>query len=207
MAKILLVIKFATAMSSRCLNAIKTCSKFKVNSKLLAQSNNIKIIKSTPYKINSSNYGTWGSLGKSHNNLKIIAAGVTGFGIYTSYQIYRKQSFLSSVVNPVFHVLALEEDNKKYRDYLNVEPTRKIRSSTDKSKYKLTFFQFQSCPFCCKVRNGNDDEEDYENNLSSTHNIFKSGKIYQYFYQECGPTWYRYEPSWTSMASLMTWSR
>ncbi|KAK7094601.1 hypothetical protein V1264_006135 [Littorina saxatilis] len=33
-----------------------------------------------------------------------------------------------------------------------IEASRKIRIETDNSGLKLTLFQFQTCPFCCKVR-------------------------------------------------------
>ncbi|KAL8562399.1 hypothetical protein ACOMHN_066113 [Nucella lapillus] len=33
-----------------------------------------------------------------------------------------------------------------------IEPSRRINIDTDNSGLKLTLFQFQTCPFCCKVR-------------------------------------------------------
>ncbi|MDK0740079.1 glutaredoxin domain-containing protein, partial [Clostridium perfringens] len=32
------------------------------------------------------------------------------------------------------------------------EPIRRIKSETDNSGLKLTLYQYQTCPFCCKVR-------------------------------------------------------
>lgn len=45
-----------------------------------------------------------------------------------------------------------EKENRVLKEKPAVVPSRKIVSEVDTTGLKLTLFQYQTCPFCCKVR-------------------------------------------------------
>lgn len=77
-------------------------------------------------------------------NATILAA-CLGFGAVGIYSFQRgKNSHKAQVANSIESSLGTNIPDAK--------PTRRIRGSVDNKKLKLTLYQYQSCPFCCKVR-------------------------------------------------------
>ncbi|KAL7290016.1 hypothetical protein TKK_0015746 [Trichogramma kaykai] len=85
---------------------------------------------------------------KSRNTLKFGILGIgIGITLGTGYAISkineaRKNLFLEGT----------EVDVKLLNFKPNVESSRKVVSPMDTTGLKLTLFQYQTCPFCCKVR-------------------------------------------------------
>lgn len=82
---------------------------------------------------------------------KLAALGI-GLGVFTvgsyAYEMYKRRPILP-IANPTdeeVHSYILREQPPTFA------PARKIVSKADGSGLKLTLFQYQTCPFCCKVR-------------------------------------------------------
>ncbi|EFA00341.1 prostaglandin E synthase 2 [Tribolium castaneum] len=99
--------------------------------------------------------GVWGG-GVSFRNytthrslkgvFKLGLAGVTvGALVGTGYSIHRLNQPRGHIINEETAIPILEELPK-------IAPSREVRFPEDRSGLKLTLFQYQTCPFCCKVR-------------------------------------------------------
>ncbi|KZC05169.1 PREDICTED: prostaglandin E synthase 2 [Dufourea novaeangliae] len=64
-----------------------------------------------------------------------------GYSIYSSIQSSK-----------TYHLEGKEQKFEALKEKPQVPVSRKIISPTDTSGLKLTLFQYQTCPFCCKVR-------------------------------------------------------
>lgn len=84
---------------------------------------------------------------KSPGNGKLFWFGVAGaFGVVTAYEVYR------SVKGKAAHI-AYDEIPLLILDHLpDISISRKIVNANDKTGLDLILFQYQTCPFCCKVR-------------------------------------------------------
>ncbi|XP_045784849.1 prostaglandin E synthase 2 [Maniola jurtina] len=92
-------------------------------------------------------YSTKSRLPRSTAKLTLISASVgvlvgAGYGGYTHYKINIKKSS-ASVENEEYAFL---KEAPKYAAH------RKIINDADTSNLQLVLFQYQTCPFCCKVR-------------------------------------------------------
>ena len=80
---------------------------------------------------------------KTHNATLIAAC--LGIGAVSIYSFKKRKNFnKAAAANSIESSLATNIPDAK--------PTRRIRGSVDNNKLKLTLYQYQSCPFCCKVR-------------------------------------------------------
>ncbi|KAL1517379.1 hypothetical protein ABEB36_001149 [Hypothenemus hampei] len=78
--------------------------------------------------------------------LKLGLAGVTvGALVGTGYSIHQKN-------NPKDHLINEEAFIEQVNEIPEIKPSKKVRYSGDNSNLQLTLFQYQTCPFCCKVR-------------------------------------------------------
>ncbi|RZB38893.1 prostaglandin E synthase 2, partial [Asbolus verrucosus] len=77
---------------------------------------------------------------------KLGLAGITvGALVGTGYSIHKYNQ-------PRLHIIN-EETTIPTVDYLpKITPSRKVHYPEDRSGLKLTLYQYQTCPFCCKVR-------------------------------------------------------
>ncbi|KAL4703424.1 hypothetical protein ACJJTC_008143 [Scirpophaga incertulas] len=92
-------------------------------------------------------YSTKSRLPKSTAKLTLVSASVgvlvgAGYGGYTHYKINAKKK-LSPVENEEFAFLRQAPEYKAHY---------KVTFDTDTSNLQLILFQYQTCPFCCKVR-------------------------------------------------------
>ncbi|XP_045463904.1 prostaglandin E synthase 2 isoform X1 [Harmonia axyridis] len=71
----------------------------------------------------------------------IVVGGVVG----TGYTIYLRNQPRSHIMNKQSGIPLLDEIPK-------INPSRKIHYPNDNNNLKLTLYQYQTCPFCCKVR-------------------------------------------------------
>ncbi|KAH1002617.1 hypothetical protein HUJ04_008689 [Dendroctonus ponderosae] len=75
--------------------------------------------------------------------------GLTGVAmgalVGTGYTIHQQNNPKDHFVNETFFIEELEEIPE-------IKPSRQMKFSEDHSNLKLTLFQYQTCPFCCKVR-------------------------------------------------------
>ncbi|XP_076247537.1 prostaglandin E synthase Su(P) [Calliopsis andreniformis] len=77
-----------------------------------------------------------------------ITVGVSvGFLVTSGYSWYTDKE-----VAKTYHLVGKEEKIKPLAEKPDVAVSRKIISPTDSTGLKLTLFQYQTCPFCCKVR-------------------------------------------------------
>ncbi|KAK9881466.1 hypothetical protein WA026_016350 [Henosepilachna vigintioctopunctata] len=84
--------------------------------------------------------------GKAKSVIKLGLAGVTvGAIVGTGYSIHSHNKPRSHIQNEQTFIPIVEEIPK-------IEPSRKIRYVDDNSNLRLILFQYQTCPFCCKVR-------------------------------------------------------
>lgn len=103
--------------------------------------------KSQNFHITRYAYSTNSKPQRSTLKLSIIGAtvGVVIGSAYSGYNAYAENR-----KTPV----SLSHENKPFKlekmpDY---QATRQIKMLQDKTKLKLVLFQYQTCPFCCKVR-------------------------------------------------------
>uniref|UniRef100_A0A1L8E4I0 Putative glutathione s-transferase-related protein n=1 Tax=Nyssomyia neivai TaxID=330878 RepID=A0A1L8E4I0_9DIPT len=86
---------------------------------------------------------------KSPGTLKLTLKGLgLGLVLGTGYAGY---TFVTES-KPKAHLVNEKEDLLILEHFPNVKITRKIVNDADKSGLKITLFQYQTCPFCCKVR-------------------------------------------------------
>lgn len=88
------------------------------------------------------------SAGKSTQNTAklLLASGGIGCGLGIGWAVY------DSLKGKKAHI-TFEETPAFFLDKLpNVQITRKIVNPNDKTDLDLVLFQYQTCPFCCKVR-------------------------------------------------------
>ncbi|XP_044269831.1 prostaglandin E synthase 2 [Tribolium madens] len=77
---------------------------------------------------------------------KLGLAGVTvGALVGTGYSIHKMNQPRGHIINEETAIPVLGELPK-------VAPSRQVRFPQDRSGLKLTLYQYQTCPFCCKVR-------------------------------------------------------
>ncbi|KAL3283747.1 hypothetical protein HHI36_017916 [Cryptolaemus montrouzieri] len=77
---------------------------------------------------------------------KLGLVGITmGAIVGTGYSIHNQNKPRSHIMNEETVIPILDNIPK-------IKPSRKIRYTDDTSNLKLTLFQYQTCPFCCKVR-------------------------------------------------------
>lgn len=98
-------------------------------------------------KLSKLLYSTKSRLPRSTAKLTLISASVgilvgAGYGGYTHYKINSKKSLSPTEV----------EDHAFLREPPQYHAQRKIINEFDKSNLQLVLFQYQTCPFCCKVR-------------------------------------------------------
>ncbi|XP_066138942.1 prostaglandin E synthase 2 [Euwallacea fornicatus] len=78
--------------------------------------------------------------------LKLGLAGVTvGALVGTGYSIHHRN-------NPKDHMSNEKSFIEPLSNIPEIKPSRKVRYANDDSKLRLILFQYQTCPFCCKVR-------------------------------------------------------
>ncbi|CAH0546077.1 unnamed protein product [Brassicogethes aeneus] len=78
--------------------------------------------------------------------LKVSAVGVTmGALVGTGYTIHQQNK-------PRGHILNEQNVVEMIKDVPKIKASRSIRIPGDNSGLKLTLYQYQTCPFCCKVR-------------------------------------------------------
>ncbi|XP_055688997.1 prostaglandin E synthase 2 [Lutzomyia longipalpis] len=86
---------------------------------------------------------------KSPGTLKLTLKGLgLGLVLGTGYAGY---TFVTES-KPKAHLVNEKEELFFLDTFPNVKITRKIVNPADKSGLKITLFQYQTCPFCCKVR-------------------------------------------------------
>ncbi|GAB0091715.1 prostaglandin E synthase 2 [Sergentomyia squamirostris] len=86
---------------------------------------------------------------KSSSPLKLTLKGMgIGLVLGTGYAGY---TFVTES-NPKAHLVNEKEELFFLESFPNVKLTRRIVNPEDKSGLKITLFQYQTCPFCCKVR-------------------------------------------------------
>ncbi|XP_060535755.1 prostaglandin E synthase 2 [Cylas formicarius] len=77
---------------------------------------------------------------------KLGLAGVTvGALVGTGYSIHQMNQPRGHIINEHTFIEPLKEIPQ-------IEPSRKVHVPGDQSGLKLTLYQYQTCPFCCKVR-------------------------------------------------------
>ncbi|KAK4873090.1 hypothetical protein RN001_015119 [Aquatica leii] len=76
--------------------------------------------------------------------LTFIGAGV-GVAVGTGYSIYQLNK-------PTTHIINTEVTIPVIGNVPDIPPSRTVAVPTDESGLKLTLYQYQTCPFCCKVR-------------------------------------------------------
>lgn len=77
---------------------------------------------------------------------KLGLVGVTvGCLVGTGYSIQQLNKPTGHILNEEITIPLLENIPK-------VNPSRQIKNVADQSGLKLTLYQYQTCPFCCKVR-------------------------------------------------------
>lgn len=77
---------------------------------------------------------------------KLGLAGVTmGALVGTGYSIHHQNKARDHIINEESCIPMVIEIPK-------IEPSRRMKYEGDRSDLKLTLFQYQTCPFCCKVR-------------------------------------------------------
>ncbi|KAK5640483.1 hypothetical protein RI129_011294 [Pyrocoelia pectoralis] len=76
--------------------------------------------------------------------LSLVGAGI-GTVIGITYSVY-------NLNKPLAHIINREITLPLLQDPPNIPISRRIRIPTDQSGLKLTLYQYQTCPFCCKVR-------------------------------------------------------
>ncbi|XP_044732060.1 prostaglandin E synthase 2 [Chrysoperla carnea] len=83
---------------------------------------------------------------KQSGGLKIGLIGITAGAIGgTGYSIYKLNEARGHIINEtMLHPIL--------KDMPKIEPSRRVKYPNDTSGLKLTLFQYQTCPFCCKVR-------------------------------------------------------
>ena len=131
-------------MSSRCFTSLINNSKFLAKNQIF-ELKTLSAARSLSLK--SRSFVTWRSLSKKVSNNKLLFTGLVGVCLYGVYD-YRK---IKKSQLPALQNASEEEDMEKLKEYSSIKATRKIRGSNHNQKYKLTLFQYQSCPFCCKV--------------------------------------------------------
>ncbi|XP_044764612.1 prostaglandin E synthase 2 [Coccinella septempunctata] len=83
---------------------------------------------------------------KGKSIFKLGLAGVVVGGVMgTGYTIYLRNEPRSHIMNEQTGIPLIEK-------IPDIKPSREIRFPNDSSNLKLTLFQYQTCPFCCKVR-------------------------------------------------------
>ncbi|CAH0716420.1 unnamed protein product, partial [Brenthis ino] len=92
-------------------------------------------------------YSTKSRLPRSTAKLTLISASVgilvgAGYGGYTHYKINSKKSLVPTET----------EEHAFLKEAPKYHAQRKIVNESDKSNLQLVLFQYQTCPFCCKVR-------------------------------------------------------
>ncbi|XP_076686767.1 prostaglandin E synthase Su(P) [Andrena cerasifolii] len=60
--------------------------------------------------------------------------------------------YLDKEASKTYHLIGKEQKVQALKDKPEVPVSRTIASPVDTSGLKLTLFQYQTCPFCCKVR-------------------------------------------------------
>ncbi|KAJ8970579.1 hypothetical protein NQ314_001103 [Rhamnusium bicolor] len=93
------------------------------------------------------NYATKIKSGKVTKGVfKLGLAGLTvGAIMGTGYSIHQMNKPRAHIINEQTFISAVKE-------IPDIKPSRKIKILGDRSGLKLTLFQYQTCPFCCKVR-------------------------------------------------------
>lgn len=82
------------------------------------------------------------------SNLRLLMYGIgIGASVGTTYAIY---NYLQK--NKTSHINETPLTHHIIDKLPNVKITRKIYNSNDKTDLDLILFQYQTCPFCCKVR-------------------------------------------------------
>ncbi|KAG5898251.1 hypothetical protein JTB14_029629 [Gonioctena quinquepunctata] len=82
----------------------------------------------------------------SKGMFRIGVAGVTvGALVGTGYSIHYMN-------RPRAHILNEETTIPVFKELPDIKPTKQIRIPDDQTGLQLTLFQYQTCPFCCKVR-------------------------------------------------------
>lgn len=77
---------------------------------------------------------------------KVGLAGVTvGALVGTGYSIHQRNNPKDHLINEKIFIEPLEEIPQ-------FKPSRVVKYPEDHTDLKLTLFQYQTCPFCCKVR-------------------------------------------------------
>ncbi|KAJ8925007.1 hypothetical protein NQ315_001172 [Exocentrus adspersus] len=77
---------------------------------------------------------------------KIGLVGVTmGAIVGTGYSIHQRNKPRAHIINEQTFIPTIDEMPQ-------IKPSRTVRFEGDDSGLKLTLFQYQTCPFCCKVR-------------------------------------------------------
>lgn len=121
--------------------AFRLGSYTKLTSRLLNQT-----VKQTPKNILSRQIASQNT--KPHSTLKLGLIGVgLGTAVGTGYSGYKYLQESRTKVH-----LVNEKEGKFYIDKKpDVKINRKIVNPNDNSNLDLVLFQFQTCPFCCKV--------------------------------------------------------
>lgn len=79
---------------------------------------------------------------------KLGLVGVTvGALVGTGYSIHQLNRPRGHIVNEQMTIPILEKN-----EIPSITPSRQIKIASDQSGLKLTLYQYQTCPFCCKVR-------------------------------------------------------
>ncbi|XP_018319954.1 prostaglandin E synthase 2 [Agrilus planipennis] len=83
---------------------------------------------------------------KSRSFVKLGLVGVTLGGVIgTGYSIHQLNQPKTHILNEEVAIPLIENPPE-------IPPSKKIRIPGDQSGLKLTLYQYQTCPFCCKVR-------------------------------------------------------
>nr|CAH7743156.1 unnamed protein product [Callosobruchus chinensis] len=98
-------------------------------------------------KITFRNYATEVKVAKKNRGImKVALAGLAvGVAVGTGYSINYMNKPRGHIINEESAIPSIDEIPK-------IPPSRKVHFLGDRSGLKLTLFQYQTCPFCCKVR-------------------------------------------------------
>lgn len=109
---------------------------------LLAKRNNY-LISSSYVRTFSSNVTQKSSTSRLF--LKGIGLGALVGTLYSGYSFYQESKTNDNAIDEKQGPIVIENPPK-------IKPTRKIINTKDDSGLELILFQYQTCPFCCKVR-------------------------------------------------------
>ncbi|KRT81447.1 hypothetical protein AMK59_5328, partial [Oryctes borbonicus] len=91
-----------------------------------------------------ANSGEGVNAGSGYFKLSLVGVSI-GAAVGTGYSIYELNKTTTHIINEETSIPLVD-------DIPAIKPSRQIIYENDKSNLKLSLYQYQTCPFCCKVR-------------------------------------------------------